>query len=763
MTYRERKRRRRHSGPSKILLGLVILAILSGIGAMAGVGYVLAVGASAPPLSSLKPVDQGTSSVLFAADGSRLGFITGDVIRDPVPLSRIPESMQGATIAIEDSRFYKHGGVDYQGVFRAAIKNVEAGKTVEGGSTITQQLVRNLYIGKERTLERKIREAKLAQELEKRHSKKWVLENYLNSVPYGTVDGQTTVGVKAAAETFFDKAPRDLTLEESALLAGLPQAPSELNPFQNRKAAIDRRNEVLGKMAKSGYITKEQASEAMQRPLGVKRGRLYTSVREPFFFDFVKQQLIDRFGVNTVRKGGLKVYTTIDPKLQKAGRDAIDSTLYYDGDPSSAAVSIDPKNGYIRAMASSSRYQHNQYNLAAQGHRQPGSAFKTFVLTTAIKKGINPNTTSYVSHPLHINSPEFGQWNVKTYSNTYGGSMNLVRATLASDNTVFAQLDLDVGPQNVADTAKEMGIETKLDGYPAEGLGGLTRGVSPLEMANAYATLASGGVRNKPIAVIKVKFPDGKVEELGKPKRKRVLEPGVAYEVTKILKQNVQSGTGTKANVIGCPAAGKTGTTDSYNDAWFDGYTPNLATAVWVGYPDALREMRSVHGIEVAGGTFPAEIWGKYMQTAKGNKCNDFTAPDSSAEFTPFFGKYAKQGGGKSDKGSNYDYNFNYEKSPKKKSGSNGGGGKRWWRRQQRRWRKRWRRRRRPGRWRRRPGRWRKRWRRRRRPGWRRRRRPGWRSAGRRRCSAKHRRGRCPSVEKPRAAHWRSPASLHSA
>ena len=266
-----------------------------------------------------------------------------------------------------------------------------------------------------------------------------------------------------------------------------------------------------------------------------ERGDLYIKIREPFFFDYVKQQLIDRFGVNTVRKGGLKVYTTIDPKLQKAGREAIDSTLPYPGDPSSAVVAIDPRTGYIRAMASSSKYKHAQYNLAAQGHRQPGSAFKTFVLTTAIKRGVNPYSTSYVSRPLDLKTDDYGPWKVQTYDQSYGGSMNLVRATLKSDNTVFAQLDLDLGPKSVAETAKAMGITTKLDGYPAEGLGGLTRGVSPLEMANAYATLASGGMRNKPIAILRVKFPDGEEEDLGKPKRERVLTDAQAYEVTKIL------------------------------------------------------------------------------------------------------------------------------------------------------------------------------------------------------------------------------------
>jgi penicillin-binding protein 1A len=653
MTYRERKRLRRGRKRSKVLLGVFVLVICAGIAVLGAVGYVLAISSTAPPLSSLKPVDQGTSSVVYAADGSRLGFIQSDEIRTPIGLRRIPESMRAATVAIEDERFYRHGGVDYEAIGRAAWKDLKAGRTIEGGSTITQQLVRNLYVGRERTFQRKIREAKLATELEDKHSKDWILESYLNSVAYGTVDGQTAVGVQAAAQTFFSKNAGRLQLDESALLAGLPQAPTDLNPFQNPKGALERRNEVLKRMAKLGYITDARAREAMRKDLGLRRGDLYTRIREPFFFDFVKQQLIDRFGVNTVRKGGLKVYTTIYPTLQKAGRQAIDSTLPLPSDPSSAVVAIDPRTGYIRAMTSSSTYKGKQFNLAAQGHRQPGSAFKTFVLTTAIKRGINPNTTSYVSKPLDLHTKDYGPWKVQTYDQSYGGNMNLVRATLKSDNTVYAQLDLDLGPKNVAETAKSMGITTKLDGYPAEGLGGLTRGVSPLEMANAYATLASGGMRNKPIAIRKVVFPDGDVEDLGKPKRERVLPEAVAYEVTKILKQNVLSGTGTRAN-IGCPAAGKTGTTDNFNDAWFVGYTPTFAAAAWVGYPNALVEMRSVHGISVAGGTFPAQIWHGFMAVAKGKYCSDFKRPTQPMEWSSFFGKYST--GGSSVGTQSYDY-----------------------------------------------------------------------------------------------------------
>ena len=279
-------------------------------------------------------------------------------------------------------------------------------------------------------------------------------------------------------------------------------------------------------------------------------------------------------------------------------------------------------------MASSGGYGGSQFNLAAQGHRQPGSAFKTFALTDAIRRGVDPDSTYYTSQPLDLDDDEYGHWDVSTYSDSYAGSVNLHQATLASDNTVFAQLALDLGPDSVADTAKDMGIETKLDGLPAETLGGLRLGVSPLEITNAYATLASGGVHNEPIAIRKVKFNDGEVDEIGEPDRNRVFEDGVAYEVTEILEDNVDAGTGTSAGT-GCgDEAGKTGTTDDFNDAMFIGYTPISPTGVWVGYPDALQSMYSVHGVSVAGGTFPAMIWHDFMEVALDGRCETFPEPE---------------------------------------------------------------------------------------------------------------------------------------
>jgi penicillin-binding protein 1A len=638
---RRRRRRVRFRNPALLFLS-VMLSVVA-IALLAVVGWVIATAASAD-LDDLKPIDKGETSAIYAADGSLLGYVQADDIRTPIPWNQMTVDLRRATVAIEDERFYEHEGVDFEAIVRAGVRNVTTQKTVEGGSTITQQLVRALYIeNPERTLARKIREAELARQLEKRRSKSWILKEYLNSVPYGTVGGRTAVGIEAAAETYFSKHAKDLQLHEAALLAGLPQAPSRYNPFRNPTAALERRNDVLRKMVENDFISARRAEIAMAQPLDLKQGTRYTRRREPYFFDFVEEQLIEEYGVNVYRRGGLRVYTTIDPELQEAGRRAIRNRLYLPTDPSSAVVAIDPKNGYIKAMASSGTYNDRTFNLAAQGHRQPGSAFKTFVLTTAIRRGVNPNSTTYVSKPLSLNVEGYGPWQVKTYDNSYLGRVNLVRATLASDNSVYAQLDVDLGPKAVRETAKMMGIETKLDGIPSEGLGGLRLGVSPLEMANAYATLASGGIRNEPKAIRRVVFRDGKSDNLGEPKRERVFSDGVAREVTKILEMNVKSGTGTAAQ-MGCPAAGKTGTTDNFNDAWFVGYTPHLTASVWVGYPNALREMRSVHGRSVAGGTFPTEIWHDFMVVAKGDDCASFPRPSQPVQFQPFYGQHSTTG-----------------------------------------------------------------------------------------------------------------------
>jgi penicillin-binding protein 1A len=647
MTQRNRRRHRRRGG-ARSKLGFVVAGALAAIavGAVVAASWVIDVAAEAPSLSACRPIDKGGNSILIAGNGERLGYIASEEARTPVAIKRIPEDLQYATVAIEDERFFDHDGIDYEGGLRALVENIEAGEVVQGGSTITMQLMRNLCItDPKRNLERKIQEAQLALEYEKKFSKREILGKYLNGASYGTINGTTAVGVQAASRIYFSKPVWKLTLEQSALLAGLPQAPSDYNPILNPEGARERRNAVLSSMAKLGYISRERALEGQQRGLGINLSDTYFVQRQPYFFDYVEDKLIEKYGVNTVRKGGLRVYTTVDPELQEVGLEAMRSALPYPEDPAAALVTIDPQTGYIEAMVSSSNYEDSQFNLAAQGHRQPGSTFKTFVLTTALKQGVDPYSTYYTSKPLSLDLPEWGHWEVATADEGYQGTINLQQATVASDNTVFAQLDLDVGPENVAATAKSMGIETELDGIPAEGIGGLRIGVSPLEMSAAYATLAAGGIRRNPIAIRRVEFPSGRVDHPEQADPRRVVPEGVAYEVTRLLHDNITGGTGTAA-YTGCGGqAGKTGTTDNYTDAWFAGYQPNLATVVWVGYPQSNEiEMTSVHGTTVFGGTFPAQIWNSLYVNGE-IPCEEFSEPETPVSWAPFYGQYTQAGG----------------------------------------------------------------------------------------------------------------------
>jgi penicillin-binding protein 1A len=563
----------------------------------------------------------------------------------------LPKVLRDATVAIEDERFFSHRGVDYEGIVRAAVKNFLSRKTVQGGSTITMQLVRNLYTGEKARqglagYQRKIREAKLAEELENEHPKPWILEKYLNTVPYGTVGGQTAIGAAAAARIYFDRPVRRLTLRQAALLAGLPQAPSAYGPFLHKEAALRRRNEVLGKMGDLGMISQETARATMAKGLGIKFGRYFRNKRESYVFDYVKDELYKEYGPK-VALSGLKVHTTIDLRKQEQARDAIAAKMGDIG-PSSAVVTVNPRNGQILAMASTGKYDNSQFNLAAQGHRQPGSSFKTMALMTALRQGVDPDSTSYTSvSPTKIDDPVCGApFEIKTYGGTSGGRMTLRQATLRSDNSVYIQLAADLGPDKIAETAHDLGIRTKLNGYCAESLGGLEIGVSPLEMATAYATIANGGYRNRPTIITKIEFPDGS-DEL--PRRWRVhrvkaFSDGATYKAVQILEANIQGGTGTHA-AIGCPAGGKTGTTDGNTDAWFVGFTPRLATAVWVGYPNDRTQMSGLYfGRNVDGGTYPADIWGAYMSQAKGSYCGSFRLPTEPFVASPFFGKYSRSG-----------------------------------------------------------------------------------------------------------------------
>jgi penicillin-binding protein 1A len=650
MSRQARQRRRRHNrvGPARILLlGGGVLAVALIIGVVAAVGYVVSVVQSAPALGSLHQIISGGSSQVFAADGTRLGFIKSDELRSPVGWGEIPAQLKNATVAIEDQRFYKNDGVDVTGMFRAAVKDITSGSALQGGSTIAMQLIRNLYLGgNQRTIKQKIIEAKLAIDYEKHHSKRSVLTEYLNSVPYGTVGGQTAIGVQAAARIFFDKPASQLDLEQSALLAGLPQAPSQYNPFGDAAAARQRRNEVLAKMAQLHYITQAQAAATEAAPLEVHHGSYYSVRHEDFFFEYVRAQLVQRYGDKTVEQGGLKVYTTINLNMQRLARKAIGEVLNQPEDPASAIVTLNPANGDIEAMAESESYEKSQYNLAADGHRQPGSTFKAIDLADALSRGVDPNSTIYNSHTLAPNwLAGYLNYPVKTFGGEQNGPTNLVQATLKSDNTVYAQLAADLGEETITQMAYKLGVTTHLSSYPAEALGGLTLGVTPLEMADVYATLADGGWRNSPIAITKVAFPDGHVDSnWGQPHRVKVLSEAITGEETSILHQNVLGGTAVRS-AINCPTAAKTGTTSEFIDAWLDGYNSEYSTVVWMGYPSKRVSMTSIHGELQQGGALPAVIWHTYMSAVtEGKPCAPLNESSAGIEYKPFYGKYAATG-----------------------------------------------------------------------------------------------------------------------
>ncbi len=651
---RTQRRRPKRSAGKKILLGFGVVGLFAAIGVAAAVAWALSVYNSAPPIDSLPKINRGATSAIYAADGTRLAYIHADRVRQPVTNKDLPDVLKQATIAIEDRNFYNHGGIDPSAIIRAALKDVAAGAVVQGGSTITQQLVRNLYrTDPHNNIQRKLKEAHWANELETEHSKDWILAQYLNTAPYGTNNGSTAVGVQAAAETYFSKSAKDLNLTEAALIAGLPQAPSDYNPFNAPKAALARRNEVLKAMENQGYISASEYATAVKSGLGLNASDIYSSVKEPLIVDLVEQELIDKYGLRTVRYGGLKVYTTIQPSLQAAAQDSVDNycgvCLPGQSGPTAALASVDPKTGAIVALASSSSYSNaNQFNLAAQGHRQPGSSFKTYVLTTAIKQGIDPDSTYYSgASPKDLTSfCGCGTWIVNN-AEAGGGTMNLRSATAASVNVIFAQLGLDVGPDNFAQTAYSMGITSPLGVtpdnqpcrtpgpncfiVPANAIGGLHLGVTPLEQADAYATLANGGVHHDPTAIGKVVFPDGHTDAVGSDPGDRVLTPGVAYDVTNVLEGVITGGTGTPAN-IGCynGMAGKTGTSEDLSDAWFVGYTPMYSTAVWVGHPDS----RDYTGF---GGPTAGPIWQHYMSTAQNGNCPTFQVPSTLPSLSPFF------------------------------------------------------------------------------------------------------------------------------
>jgi len=583
-------------------------------------------GIGLPQLEDLEKHQLDQTSKIIAADGTVITELHGEQNRENVTLDQICIDLQDAVIAIEDERFYQHGGVDWKAIARAFWTNVVQGKVVQGASTITQQYVDIALAGRERTYWRKIEEARLANQLERRYSKDKILEMYLNEVYFG----QGCYGVKTASQTFFGKLPSELSLEEAAMLAAVIRIPNYYSPYLNMEAAVERRNVVLDKMDELGYISSAQAGEAKGKEVIVQEiPDEAPSPNAPYFVEYVKKYLYNTFAADPdlrakfgdlspddiIFRGGLRVYTTIDLDLQRYAEEAIKNTLNQPGDPSAALCAVDPRTGQIKAMVGGQDYSELQYNIAAQGGRQPGSSFKGFVLTTAISNGISPYK-SYDSSPTTLEFPDGTKWKVGNAEGSSYGTINVYTATVRSVNVVYARIIRDVGPQRVVSMAHSMGIQSEIPPYPSIALG--TSEVNPLEMASAYATLANNGVYIPPICVTKVTDAEGNIIFENYPEEKRVVREDVAAVVNSILQDAVRYGTGRAAR-IDRPQAGKTGTTDDYADAWFCGYTPDLSAAIWVGYSEGRIPMRSVHGITVFGGTFPAQIWKKFMTNALAN------------------------------------------------------------------------------------------------------------------------------------------------
>lgn len=599
-------------------MAALVLVIIAGL----MFGYIFAAYQSLPEVgNNMRPA---VSSQVFDSQGKLITTLHSDQNRLPIDINKVPKNLQNAFIAAEDNRFYDHIGVDPIGILRAVVTNLTNRGIAQGGSTITQQLAKNAFLSQDQTLKRKIQEAILALELERKYSKKEILEMYMNQIYFG----RGAYGIQTAAHTYFGKDVGDLTLAECAMIAGLPKSPNYYSSSVNEATA--RKNVVVGQMEKYGYITSSQAEEAKKASLDIKQKSTSNTTDETaYFIDYVTQEIAQKYGDDALYKDGLKIYTTLDTDKQHAAVQAMRHLPETHTDdqgltqPQGAIISIDPKTGHILAMVGG-RGQ-DSFNRASMAVRQPGSAFKPFVYMTAMEHDMTPDTI------MEDKKVEYGGWSPHNADNSYQGRMPLWKALALSVNTVAVQLADKVGPSNVIANAKKLGITTLVeDGSPNDdnlasaALGGLTKGVTPLEMAAAYGAFANKGVYIKPTAIVKILDRNGNVLEDNSSdvQKTQVISEKTAYEMTSMLEGVITRGTGTAAS-IGRPAAGKTGTTDDNHDAWFIGYTPDIVTAVWVGDDTGSQSLG-----EIYGGTVPAQIWHDYMASAvSGTSADDFDVP----------------------------------------------------------------------------------------------------------------------------------------
>jgi penicillin-binding protein 1A len=591
-----------------------------------------------PRLQDYRTRPLAQTTFVFAADGSLITSLHAREDRVVLGSDQMPDSIREAAVAIEDRRFYWHHGVDLQAIVRAAYEDADAGHLVEGGSTITQQLVKNLYVGDADTFKRKLDEAVLAWQLEDRMTKEQIITQYLNTVYFG----EGAYGVEAAAETYFAEHAGDLSVGESAMLAGLISAPNHFDPFVNPSSARGRRNVVLRLMRKQGFISRRALGKALAESLRVHHNPVGRAdrYRYPYFVDYLKRWFLTNPAFGPTRgdrerllfTGGLQIVTTLDPNLQASAETAVHSVLAYPNDPSGAMTVLDPRTGYVRAMVGGNDADYwanrgtGRVNLATGAGgtgRQTGSAFKPFALVTALEAGISP--AAVYAAPASIDIPEEGGriWHVTNAEGNGYGSMSLESATVDSVNTVYAQLIHQLGATKVVETARRMGLRccervgeprTPLVPFDSAVLG--TNEVNTLEMASAYGTLAAGGQHLAPVPAVNVTDSSGNVIWQAHPSPTQVLDPQIASVADAVLQQVVLYGTGSSAN-IGRPQIGKTGTAEHHANAWFIGAVPQLVAAVWVGFPRGNIPMEPpATRIPVLGGTWPAAIWRLFMVRA---------------------------------------------------------------------------------------------------------------------------------------------------
>jgi penicillin-binding protein 1A len=566
-------------------------------------------------------VVRSQSTIVLDRAGREIGRVHVAEDRLDVPLEEVPLAVRNAVIAAEDRSFYRHRGVSPLSVLRATLSNLIHREVRQGGSTITQQYVKNAFVGRERTLWRKLKEGVIAVKLERARSKDQILEAYLNTIYFG----RGAYGIEAASRTYFAKPVRSLSLPEAALIAGIIRAPEALDPARNAAGALARRNRVLDAMAQMRSISPTDAGAAKNAPVKVTSRTASISGEAPAFLEDVRRALLAQFGADRVYRGGLRVTTTLDLLMQRAARKAVGSVLDRPDDPEAALVAVDPPSGGVRAMIGARDETKLKFNIAIQGRRQPGSAFKPFVLAAAVEEGI-PVLRRFRAPARITLETGFQPWTVVNYDGRDYGSATLIEATELSINTVYAQLILKIGPRKAAAMAKEAGISSKLAVVPSLALG--TSEVSPLELAGAYATFASGGLRARVHTISRVVDAGGSVLYASDEAPGRAVAKRVADTVSFALQKVISDGTGRRA-AIGRPAAGKTGTTEDHRDAWFAGYTPDLAATVWMGYADGSRRMDRVRGIAVTGGSFPAWIWKAFMTAAlRGTPPHGFDAPE---------------------------------------------------------------------------------------------------------------------------------------